>query len=251
MSDLTPQTQPQLPLLHKQIVPLNSSAHGALQLDRGVGYRYCSDADFVPLGLQEFPAAGLYYPILFTGGEQPVPVALLGIHHGFNLFVDRQGSWMPNAYVPAFVRAYPFIFLDDVVTGARAVGIEADAECLSSERGQKLFEDGQPTAMLTEAVSFCESCRTSLDEARSFGEALEQAGLLETRDAAISFSYGGTARVTGFRAVDPRRIEEVSDLTFLEWRRRDWLAPLFAHLMSAGNWAQFIELAADAPRVVQ
>ena len=137
---------------------------------------------------------------------------------------------MPNAYVPAFVRAYPFIFLDDVVTGARRVGIEADAECLSSERGQKLFEDGQPTAMLTEAVSFCESSRTSLDEARSFGEALEQAGLLETRDAAISFSYGGTARVTGFRAVDPRRIEEVSDLTFLEWRRRDWLSAPFLRI---------------------
>ncbi len=83
---------------------------------------------------------------------------------------------MPNAYVPAFVRAYPFIFLDDVVTGARAVGIEADAECLSSERGQKLFEDGQPTAMLTEAISFCECCRTSLEEARSFGEAMDRPG---------------------------------------------------------------------------
>jgi hypothetical protein len=251
MSDLPRQTAPQLPLFHRRIVPLDSSAHAALRLNRSAGYRYSSEADFVPIGLEEFQAAGLFYPILFTGGEQPVPVALLGIHHGHNLFVDRAGSWMPNAYVPAFIRAYPFVFLDDDATDTRCVGIEAEAECLSTEHGLKLFDEGQPTITLTEAIGFCESCRVSLEEARSFGEALDEAGLLETRDATISFSQGETARITGFRAVESGRLDEVSDAIFLEWRRRGWLTALFAHLMSAGNWAQFIELAASNPRIMQ
>ena len=142
----TTEATSRLPLFHKNIVPLDPLRHAALKLDRGTGYGYAAAAEIVPIGLGEFDAAAHSYPILFAGEPQPIAVVVLGVAKGWNLFVNAEGVWMPGAYVPALVRAYPFVFIAEEGGGSRALGIEADAVCLGAETGLPLFEDGKPTA---------------------------------------------------------------------------------------------------------
>jgi hypothetical protein len=250
-SDSAPQTAGALPLFHKNIIPLDAAAHARLRLDRGAGYGFSAAADYVPLGLEEIEPAGLFYPILFTSGEQPIPVALLGVRNGQNLFVDHAGAWMPQAYIPAYVRAFPFLFVEDAAKGARYVAVEADAACLSEERGLPLFQDDQPTLTLTEAVSLSENLRLSLRHAADLGTALRDAGVLEHRDATINFTAGETARIGGFMTIDRQKLDAVPDQVFLTWRQRGWLPAIYAHMASAGNWQAIIDLAANRPLMVQ
>ena len=237
---------PRLPLFHKNIVPLDPLRHGALKLDRGTGYGDSAAAEIVPIGLGEFETAARFYPILFAGEPQPVPVVMLGVARGWNLFVNAAGIWMPGAYVPALVRAYPFVFIAEGGGGSRSLGIEADAVCLGHEAGLPLFEEGKPTAVLSEAVSLCNACQESLADAAGFAAALDEAGVLVPKEATIEAKTGGTARITGFKTVDPEKLAAVPDDVFLDWRRRNWLPPLFAHLFSAANWLPFTELAITA-----
>jgi hypothetical protein len=237
---------PRLPLFHENIVPLDPIRHGSLKLDRNTGFGYAAAAEIVPIGLGEFEVAAHSYPILFAGEPQPVAVVVLGIGKGWNLFVNAAGIWMPGAYVPALVRAYPFVFIAEEGGGSRSLGIEADAACLGPENGQKLFDDGNPTAVLSEAVAFCNACEESLADAAGFAAALDEAGVLVPKEATIEAKTGGTARITGFKTVDPEKLAAVPDDVFLDWRRRNWLAPLFAHLFSAANWLPFTELAITA-----
>ena len=113
-----------------------------------------------------------------------------------------------------------------------------------SERGEMLFEDGKPTQALNEAVRFCATLRDNLTAAGSFAAAMDAAGLLQEEEATVNFTGGGSSRVRGFKVIRPDRLDQVDDAVFLDWRRRGWLGPIYAHLHSAANWARLIDLAA-------
>ncbi len=237
-------TPQQLPLFYKRVVGVNATMHGDLRLDRGVGYGFSSEAQSVPLGLGEFELAAQHYPIVFTSGPAPMPMALLGLRQGQNLFVMPDGTWRPNCYIPAYIRAFPFIFVEDGAAKTTYVGVEPDAACLRHNVGMKLFEDGKPSGTLNEAIGFCSTYRDNLIAAGVLSKALESAGLLAEEEANINFTSGGNARIRGFKLLPPDRLGKVSDETFLEWRHKGWLGPIFAHLHSAGRWARLIEFGA-------
>lgn len=246
MSDTT-QATAALPLFFKRVVGVNPQLHGGLRLDRAAGFRFAAGAQSVPIGLTEFEAAAQHYPVLFTAGPNPAPVALLGLREGQNLFVRPDGGWMQDAYVPAYCRAFPFIFVEDAATKTLFVGMEPDADHIRPDAGQSLFEDGRPSQALNEAVGFCQAFRESVTAAANFGRALEQAKLLEDEEATVNFTVGGVARIRGFKIVKPERLADIDDATFLEWRRMGYLAAIYAHLFSAGRWGRLIELAAPRP----
>jgi hypothetical protein len=233
-----------LPLFFSKVVGLNPAEHGGLKLDRGAGYGFAAKAAAIPLGLGEFAGLARHYPIVFASGAVPSPVALVGLNDRGNLFVDEAGTWRAEAPVPAYVRAWPFILVEDLTKdGATFVGMEAGAACVG-EAGEALFADGKPTAVLGEAVRLCKALRDSLLAAGELGRALEAAGLLREEEANVTFAAGGSTRVRGFKAIVPERLDGVSDEVFLDWRRRGWLGAVYAHLHSAGNWARLIDLTA-------
>lgn len=250
MSNSAPPSAPALPLFFKRVVGVNPEVHGAWRLNRSAGHAYAATAQSVPIGLGELEAVSQHYPIVFASGPTPSAVALLGLREGKNLFVLPDGSWRPDAYVPAYVRVFPFVFVEDESTRTVFVGMEPDADCLSLDAGVPLFEDGKPTGALNECVAFCSALRDNLAAAAALGLALAAEGLLVEEEANITFTRGGASRVCGFKIVKPERLDRVSDETFLDWRRRGWLGPLYAHLHSMARWGRLIELAAPPAPVM-
>jgi len=240
--------EPALPLFFTKVVGVNPAQHAGLHLDRSIGYGFAAKAASIPLGLGEFALVARHYPIVFAAGPVPAPVALVGLNELGNLFVDDSGAWRPDAYVPAYLRAWPFIFVEDPARSTTFVGMEEGAACLATGQGPALFEDGKPSAALSEAVQFCAAFRDNLTASAALARALDEAGLLQEEEATVTFSAGGSTRVRGFKAIRPDRLDQVSDETFLDWRRRGWLGAIYAHLHSSANWARLIDLAAARPR---
>lgn len=233
-----------LPLFFNKVVCVNPAIHGQLRLDRTTGYGFAAGAQSVPLGLGEFDIAARHFPILFTTGANPAPVALLGLNDAGNLFVQQDGSWRPDSYIPAYLRAWPFVFVEDEAAARTYVGMEPDAACLGGEHGQHLFEDGTPTTALNDAVAFCSSFRDNVLAAGAFARALDEAGVLVDEEATVNFTAGGGTSVRGFKVVRAEKLDGVPDETFLDWRRRGWIGMLYAHLQSSGQWSRLIDLAA-------
>ena len=63
----------------------------------------------VPLASVEIPHAAREYTIVFAGTDEVQPIVLLGVGAQENLYVTEDGGW-DAAYIPAFVRRYPFVF---------------------------------------------------------------------------------------------------------------------------------------------
>ncbi len=234
-----------LPLLFRRIAAVTADKHSHLRLDRGVGHGFAAGVQSVPLGLTEIDAAAQHFPVLFAAGPNPAAVALLGLREGQNLFVRADGTWTRDAYVPAYLRAFPFIFVEDAASRTQVICMEPDAPQLAGSSGAPLFEDGRPSAALAEATAFARALRESLIAAGSFARALDAAGLLEEEEATINFTTGGSARIRGFKIVKAERLGELDDATYLDWRRMGWIAAIYAHLYSIGRWGRLIELAAQ------
>ncbi len=233
-----------LPLFFHKVVGINPAAHGHLKIDRSTGFAFARAAQSVPIGIGEFDIVSQHYPIVFASGPMPTPLALLGLGEGNNLFVEPDGSWRRDCYIPAYIRAFPFIFVEDPNSKTVYVGMEESAACIGPDNGQPMFEDGQPTPAMSESVNFCLAFRDNLTAANTFGRALEAQGLLEEEEATVNFTAGGGTRIRGFKMLKPERLDRLSDETFLDWRRRGWIGPLYAHLHSAARWSRLIELSA-------
>ncbi len=236
-----------LPLFFRRVVGVNPATHPDLRLDRTTGFGFAAQAQSVPLGLAEIEQAAQHYPVVFTSGPEPMPVALLGLREGHNSFVSPGGEWLADSYVPAYARAFPFIFVQDPASQALFVAMEPDAAALNSGAGTPLFEDRHPTPALEEAIAFCTALRDGVAAATSFGRALDAAGLLAEEQATVRFKSGGQAQVRGFKLVKPERLTDLDDDLFLDWRRMGWLAAIYAHLYSAGRWERLIALGAPPP----
>ena len=129
-----------LPPPYKSPVLLTARDHGALAYRKPDSYAFARSINSVPVVMNEIPKLLPHYPIAFTTGPNPVLIALLGARNDENLFVGPNGEWTPGAYIPAYLRRYPFILME-MPDKVLALSAEMDPEFLGAE-GERLFADG-------------------------------------------------------------------------------------------------------------
>lgn len=227
---------PMHPPLYRAPVLLSSREHAHWRLLPGDA-AFAAASHAVPLVLGEFAAAARCYPLVFVG-EDAAPVAVLGLEAEHNRFVvaDR---WQSGAYVPAYVRRYPFVFARTTQPDGHALAIDADAAMLRTEgdEGQPLFEaDGQPSALTRQALQFCEAFTSEAAATAAFSAQLLASGVLVERQADVVRADGRTSSLLGFRVVDPDRFAALPEATVIAWHRQGWLAPVQFHLASLARF---------------
>ncbi len=234
--------QQTLPLFFTAMEALDPARHGHLKIDVAKPFKHARTAFGIPITLGEFGAAGLDYPIVFTEGATPGPLVVVGVRAGENLFVGEEGGWEPGAYVPAYARCYPFAVGPGPTPDQLVVAVDPNAECLSALAGRPLFEDGKPSAVLDAQIRFCQSFQDSYRNSLPLLAAMDEAGILMPYSVGLNLpNGGGEARITGFRAVDPKKFAEIPDKTFLAWRKKGYLGPIYQHLQSIGCWNRLVQ----------
>lgn len=226
----------QLPLFYKQLEPLSSNLHATFKTHTADSAPFLANAHAIPITVDEFVACQRYYPIVFSTGENPVPLALMGLNEGVNVFVDEQGKLLNDVYVPAYIRRYPFM-LARTRPDSDELSLCFDGESglvREAEEGNALFEDGKPTATTNAILKFCEDFETSAHRTNAFVADIKKEGLLIDGEVSISSSTGQATPFIyrGFQMVSE---EKVRDLRGDELRRmnQSGLLPLvMAHLFS-------------------
>ena len=234
-----------IPGIFRAVEAVEAGRHGTLRLDRQSGFAFARQLNAVPLGLTEIIAAS-EIPIVLTATAVPVPMAVLGIRAEENLLVQADGAWRPGAYVPGWLRCYPFLLLPATdAPDTLVLALESGAPLLSTEAGEPLFAEGAPSEMLAGALRFAAAMRAALQDSVAFGKALNDAGLLRPQQADLTLRSGGSMRVDGFLTIDPDKLDDLPDETFLAWRRRGWVAPLYAMLHSSPRWGRLLDWTAE------
>lgn len=219
-----------VPLFYRQPVPLSSSAHSGWRLKDG-DVAFAAETPYVPLVVGELAPASRACPIVFSASDAH-PIAVLGLEH-VNLFVE-QGRWAEDAYVPAYVRRYPFAFIATSNPDGFVLAIDAGSDRVASggEEGSPLFEDGQPSALTQQALAFCDAFQAEAAATRAFADALRAQDLLVDRRADATLPNGRKLGLEGFQVVDADRFRALPHDVVIDWHAKGYLSWISFHLAS-------------------
>lgn len=230
-----------LPLFYGAPAPLDAKKHAALGLKGNFGLGFAAQVNAVPINMIEMPQVCHFYPIAFSPDENATPVALLGLRDSENLFVDAKGQWDADAYIPAYIRRYPFIFSEIPGTDQLTLCVDMNPGFIDEKSEQKFFDaEGKPTTLSQNALEFCKSYHAAAQQTLQFSKALADSGLLIDRTAEINIGGGKRINFSGFRIIDEQKLAAMSDKDFLVWREKGWLPFLYAHLFSGAQWQRLV-----------
>lgn len=244
--------QPQLPLFYKDLLPLNGRDHGEFKVSSFDDASFLANTHAIPLTVDEFVDAQRDYPIVFTAGDNPLPIALMGLNDGVNVFMDEDGKLESGVYVPAYIRRYPFILAkltpdsDDMslcfdpqsgVVGKTDEG-QALFEELSQEQKDKVANGEEiardPSAYTNGVLEFCTRFEQSGQRTKAFLEELKKHGLL--RDGRMDITRNDLPNqpftYTGFQMVDEEKLRELDTKTLEELNKNGMLMLMHAQLFS-------------------
>lgn len=233
-----------LPLFYSGITVLDRNTHREARLARAVKtYAFAAGAHVLPALLAEFVPGGRDMPILFL--EEPggiSPLFMVGMRSGESCYVDAEGGWR-GFHPPAYLRRYPFIG-GDVSEEQQVVCVDGGFAGLGDVEGERLFgEDGEPTEVLRNIIAFVSEYADAAKATAAFTAALKELDLFQTINVEIRSADGATSNFSGFSAISAERLDALPDETWLELKRKGYLLPIHAHLISLANFGRLGELA--------
>lgn len=227
--------------LYSSVVALTSANHSDMKLARKPDYGFASGLSSIVLGLSEFPAAAMHYPIVFAKqGHDLLPFVVTGYAPGENQFVDGKGNWREDVYLPAFVRRYPFILMASPDGKEYSLCVDQDSSLVGTKSGEAIFDEGEPSAAAKRAITFCKSFQDEMDRTAKLCKQIEDADILNDRSAQLTLPDGSKSTVTGFKLVDEQKLNALDEKTFVELRDSGVLSMIYCHLLSTRVWKNLL-----------
>ncbi|HMT42969.1 MAG TPA: SapC family protein [Chakrabartia sp.] len=225
-----------LPLFFNELQPLSSVDHASWKLTRQEKAPFLAKNHAVPITIEEFPIVQRHYPIIFSSGENPVPLALMALNEEMNTFVDDEGKLLADAaYVPAYVRRYPFLLArlrDNSDELSLCFDPTADAIGDTAE-GEALFVDGKPSETTQGILQFCEQFEQAGQRTAAFMDELVKSGLL--MDGEVAIQPDGTDQpfvYRGFQMVNEEKLADLRGDALRKMNKSGMLPLIYAHLFS-------------------
>ena len=224
-----------LPIFYQDIQPLSSALHDKYRSRPSEKAPYLARHHAIPLTVDEFVSAQRNYPIVFSSGDNAVPLALMGLNEGVNVFVEEDGALRQEVYVPAYVRRYPFM-LARLTPDAQELSLCFDptSDLVGEfDEGSALFEDGKASQATNDILKFCEEFELSAQRTVAFVKELADTDLL--MEGEVSIQPTGSEQpfiYRGFQMVNEEKLRELSGEDLKRMSQNGMLPLIMAHLFS-------------------
>lgn len=222
---------------------ISRDSHADKRWRRFSSYAFASQSAVVSVVASEIPKACMAMPLAFIQHEDAfLPVALMGLEPGSNLFVASDGRWL-GRYVPAALRGHPFALV-------KAEG-DSLVLCVDEESGLVgdgpegepfLTPDGEPTQALTQVLDFLRQVEANRGPTAAACAALARHDLIRPWPITLK-GEAGERQVEGVHQIDESALNELPDEAFLELRRSGALSLAYCQLLSMQHLSVLGELA--------
>ena len=232
-------------LLYSRPEPLNKEQHGKLGISTVERpFEFARSAHAVPLAVTEFGPASMSYPIIFTGADF-MPLAIMSIRQNENLYLQADGLFEPDIYVPAYIRRYPFVLANDDANQKLIVCIERDAEAVKENGEAPLFVNGELSPFAQQAIEFCTNFEAERQRTVSFVDTLKALDLFELKEATYNQANpDGTPaepiKLADYFGVSETKLNALPADKLAELRETGALQQIYIHLNSLLNWERLV-----------
>lgn len=202
----------------------------------------------LPVTISEIPRAARDYPIVFASadnGQSFGVVAVLGLRDKENLFIGDDGTWRGDAYLPAYLRRYPFCMATVTRNGAssdeRIVCVERamldDRNGLPLER-----QDGQKLSWWNERLHLLQEYEADLIRTQQMCDTLKKLDLLRPFGAQAISAQGQVTNLAGMYRADEALLEKLKADELRMLIRKGIMGRLYAHMISLDNLGRLLDM---------
>ncbi|OGQ96326.1 MAG: hypothetical protein A2521_10865 [Deltaproteobacteria bacterium RIFOXYD12_FULL_57_12] len=230
------------PPFYKKLTMLNKKLHADWYVEPSDDLSFAAQSNSIFLLAAEFASAAREYPIIFVKSRDSVlSVVLVGLRENENLFMRKtengKATW-DAAYVPAYVRRYPFI------PATAQEGKSELAVCFDKEfpgfntegRGERLFSaDGTPGPALKKSLDFLQEFYDQQQKTMEFCNELARLDLLEPMKYNLRLKSGEKITLSGLLVVDRKKFAALEANQVNKLFRNGGLELIYAHLFSMDN----------------
>ena len=232
-----PQSQ-QLPMFYKDLMPLSSQEHANYHVRTMEKAPFVASQHAIPVTTDEFTLIQRFMPIVFSAGDEPVPLALMGLNEGVNVFFDADGALTEtNLYMPAYIRRYPFLLAKLRPEGDElSLCFDPTCEAVGAfDEGEALFAGADPTETTKNILGFNENFEQAGQRTAQFMRDLKELDLLT--DGEVTIQPDGAPQpfiYRGFLIVDEKKLTELRGDQLRKITQNGMLPLIYAHLFSLG-----------------
>lgn len=223
--------------MYKNIEILNKINHKDKSIKEVKDFSFAKEIMSAPLVVSEFFEACKNYAILFAKDkdENWFASVILGYKENENIFLDDKGNWNKLHYIPAFIRKYPFVLIDNHEQKELMIGIEKEYLVDSKKDDKKLFDKGNNSELLNNAINFLNIFHSNSLETKEFIKQLNEWELLEEKTATIINDKNEQFNINGFFIVNEEKLEHLSKKRKEELCNKNLTPLITAHLISLSN----------------
>ena len=226
--------------MFEHIEPLQKIKHKELKISPANNYDFARNLTSVPLSYSEIIMASKYYPIVFSIGESPVPMALLALKEAENTFVNKDGKWTVP-YIPVHIRRYPFILGRTDDKDNYVVCIDIDAPHFSKDQGKLIYtEKGDLSDEISRTMEILKQYQKEMKDTLRIFKPLLDNELLTDKKVSAGAKDKKKDLIRGFRAVDTDKLEQLDNDILGSWVKQGVMGLVYAHLHSMDNFRKLV-----------
>lgn len=230
----------QVPMYRKP-EPLNYGLHGKLGIKRdGDALGFLKGTNYCLVVAGEFYQLCRHYPIIFAG-EEHAPIAIMGLKEGQNAFVREDGTYEPYAYVPAFIRRYPFVLANSAGQEQSIVCIDRAYELIGEDAETPFFVNGEPSEDTKRSMEFLQLFESDRKLTQELVKIMKDYDLFA--DMTATYNEQATATqparstpIASYRGVPQEKLDALDGKALKDLRDRGVLGMIIAHQISLQNW---------------
>jgi hypothetical protein len=223
--------------MYKNLEVLNKEIHKNSALGELQDASFAKEIISAPLTVAEFFESCKDYPIVFAkeaNGEW-MATAMLGYKEKENLFINDENKWESKRYIPAFIRRYPFIFVQQNDQLLLAFDGQLKSEDQKDESRKFFKEDGTNSEFLDNVLKFLNQYQADAKATSEFIKQLDSWELLEEKVATIVNSKNEKYNINGFYVVNEEKLKNLSKKKKDDICAKNALPLITAHLISLSN----------------
>ncbi|MAE66106.1 MAG: hypothetical protein CMJ18_17685 [Phycisphaeraceae bacterium] len=227
-------------VFYNKVEVLSPETHADLRFDPLPDLGFARGATSVPLLAEEFAAACVRFPIVFARGTsesdgadgEVMAHALLSLGSDGNRFIGDNGQWTAP-YMPAYIRRYPFV-LANLPEDRFAVAFDPECGGFGTEKGDRLYEDGKPSAFLDKEINFLRKVHHGHHRTLEAIRIMQSEELLRPIDINIDRA-GNRSTVRNLMAIDEEKLRQIPADKAGEWVANGLMLTMYAQLISMKN----------------
>jgi len=233
-------------------VPLQNDRHAKLKIIESGDYTRYKDQHLIPVLAKDFFTLCAEFPVVFvkdSGGEQFVPVAIMGLREGHNLFCQTE-EWKARVIPVRFNNAPFSIVRVDDKSDQLAVLVDEESAMFSETEGEPLFkEDGEKTAYLEKRMDSILNTAQQTVQTEGICKLLKEKDLLATQQLQLQHRQDSPRyNIDGVYTIDEKKLNELPDEDFLDLRKQGLIPLIYAHLSSLQQLRRISEMQYNADK---